>query len=93
MSDLNIVGLKNNILHDYTNNNIKNKIMRKIAPQNSIQQAARSCIKSLTDKIMEPHCEICGDTEEDGELVHIEYTNHDEDNYFCRMCYDIQKNM
>ena len=49
-------------------------------------------MESLTKNIKDPHCLICGDTLEDGNLVKIK-TIYNKIQYLCDTCFECQKNM
>ena len=72
---------------------MKEKIMKYVEPQNEFQYMFRTACRNVYSNIGKPHCEVCGDTEDDSELVKITYVNKNKESYLCRMCYHIQKNM
>lgn len=59
-----------------------------VGPQNPEQQLWREMTKRMFADIKEPHCKICGDTDE---LRKIQ-TNKGEA-IFCEYCYNVQMNM
>lgn len=62
-----------------------------LPPQTLTQSITRNTLNKLMENIKEPHCEICGDTENDCKIkkipTQIGYI------YLCEDCYDIQLNM
>ena len=49
-------------------------------------------IQELLNSIKEPHCIVCGDTENDGKILQIPIKNG-ECILFCEFCYKIQSKM
>jgi len=74
-------------------NPIREVKLQYVPPKTEVERVYRNRIHSINSKINAIHCEICGDTEEDGELVKISFTNVDKVQYLCEMCYEIQSNM
>lgn len=72
---------------------IKEKKMLYVPPTDYFQQSFRDTVDKLHSNKIVPYCKICGDTQEDGELLKIVFTNITGSSYMCRDCYTIQKNM
>jgi hypothetical protein len=64
---------------------IDNDEIRLLQPKNDIEALTRDMIKKINAQIKEPHCEICGDTLKDGNLIQVMKVYH-----FCEMCHYIQ---
>ena len=62
-----------------------------LPPQTLSQSVARFQLENLMEHITEPHCKICGDTENDGKIIKIPtqigYI------YLCEFCYNVQIKM
>tara|TARA_Y100000310_G_C20261161_1_gene613694 strand:- start:314 stop:607 length:294 start_codon:yes stop_codon:yes gene_type:complete len=62
-----------------------------LPPSNIHQAQFRRMIDERHSNIREPHCKICGDTEEEETL--IELTTNEGIQYLCKTCHGIQKRM
>lgn len=62
-----------------------------LPPQTLSQSITRNTLKELMKNIKEPHCEICGDTENESKILKIK-TQLD-NIYLCDFCYNVQINM
>ena len=79
-------GLSNN---DISSSNNNNHVI--LPPKNNNERIVRNLINQQLQHIDSIHCMICGDTENDGEILNIN-TNEGIKN-FCNFCYNIQINM
>jgi hypothetical protein len=62
-----------------------------LPPQTLSQSITRHTLDKLMENITDPHCKICGDTENDGKILKI--PTQIGDIYFCEFCYNIQSKM
>ena len=63
-----------------------------LPPKNLGQVIWREQTKQWLNRIKEPHCIVCGDTENDGKILQIPIKNG-ECILFCEFCYKIQSKM
>lgn len=62
-----------------------------LPPQTTDQLIFRNMLKPYHENIKEPHCEICGDTENDGKLFKI--PTQISIIFMCEFCYNVQTQM
>ncbi len=70
----------------------KKGIYRELEPKNDIEFICRFTIDGLNAKIDKEHCQVCGDTLDDGDLFQIK-TDKGGLVYFCEYCYNCQMKM
>jgi hypothetical protein len=80
-----------NIIPTNITNNETIETYTYLPAQSHEQLIYRSMIEEKFKNIKEPHCKICGDTENDGKILKI--PTQIGDIYLCQFCYDIQINM
>jgi hypothetical protein len=68
---------------------IDNNVFYMVTKPNPIQLMVRTTFEELSSKIKEDHCDVCGDTLEDGDLTRMK-TNFGKYIYFCDCCYNYQ---
>ena len=62
-----------------------------LPPQTPTQSIIRYTLDKLMKNITDPHCKICGDTENDGKILKI--PTQIGDIYLCEFCYNVQSKM
>ncbi len=62
-----------------------------LPPQTLTQSIIRHTLDELMENITDPHCKICGDTENDGKILKI--PTQIGDIYLCEFCYNFQSKM
>jgi hypothetical protein len=62
-----------------------------LPPQTLTQSITRNTLDKLMENITDPHCKICGDTENDGKILKI--PTQIGDIYLCEFCYNVQSKM
>ena len=62
-----------------------------LPPQTLSHSITRNTLDKLMENISEPHCKICGDTENDSKILKM--PTQIGDIYLCEDCYNIQSNM
>ena len=68
------------------------QVYQLLPPQDEFQDIIRRCFGSMyAETINQPHCRVCGETEEDSRLLHIQAINGKI--VLCQDCYDIQMAM
>lgn len=72
-------------------NSVNVPIHTYLPPQTLSQSITRDTFEKLMENIKDPHCQICGDTEDDGQILKI--PTQIGDKYFCKFCYHVQINM
>ena len=62
-----------------------------LPPATLEQSIFRNKLEKLMENIKEPHCKICGDTQNDSKLLKI--PTQIGDIYLCEFCYNVQMDM
>lgn len=62
-----------------------------LPPQTLSQLITRITLDKLMKNITDPHCKICGDTENDGKIIKIPMQIGNI--YLCEFCYNVQSKM